>query len=305
MSYWYNAFGLRIESSIDLLGVTCPAGDAELTVTSCPLSSGSIPSGPLFWGTDECSDESVAVIPRVAKFRARQGIRVSIEADDRLPECDLRAIVISTALPLAIQQLDGLLLEASAFRWGRKVFLLVGRGPCGKSSLAALMADAGAELLADSHCMIRRRSDGTPVTDPAFPHVRLWPAQIEELIGDWPDPVPVRAGLEKRMFAAPNRFARNRLEIDGLFFLRRGVEKEFCLRRLALQETLQLLALASDRLRSSVSADRRIAWLKTASSLAALPFCHLFRWPQENSTVLESRDRLLDFLQHHHSAVPA
>src|SRR6056297_2216611 len=94
MSYWYNAFGLRIESSIDLLGVTCPAVDAELTVTSCPLSSGSIPSGPLFWGTDECSDESVAVIPRVARFRARQGIRVSIEADDRLPEGDLRAIVI-------------------------------------------------------------------------------------------------------------------------------------------------------------------------------------------------------------------
>lgn len=301
MAHWCRAFGLRIASSVDLAGVPCEEGGPDLVVESRPAAAArqevdAMLSGNACWRVGVRADENVAGIPGIARFRARGGSEVLIEHDPGLPATDLRALTVNTALPLVLQQRDGIVLEASAIRWLGKTLLLAGQGPCGKSSLAALMADAGAELLADSHCMIRMTPAGALAMDPALPHVRLWPPQIEELADSWPAPGRVREGLEKYAFVAPEKFGKKSVSIDGMLLLRRGIDAVFHIRRLRLPETLQALALCSDRLYGRPKSTAPGARFPLMARLAGLPVCHLLQWPRGAARVADTRDRLIELL---------
>lgn len=300
-SYSFKAFGLCISSNLDLSGAAAGCAESDLAVEVRVARAGWRAEGDVkpvtrFWGAGNRPFESVAEIPGVARFRARKGRHVLIEHEPTLSSGDVRGIAISTAVPLALQQRQGLLLEASAIRWRDRVLLLVGQGPCGKSSLAALMADVGAQLLADSHCMIRLGSDGLLKLEPAFPHVRLWPSEAAELSGAWPDPVRVREGLEKLLFVVPERYLQVGARIDGWLNLRRGVDSGFHFRKLNGAEALQALAPCADRLCPPVTPDTLGLRFRLLGAMAALPICHLLQWPRGGRPVAETRDRLVDVL---------
>lgn len=293
MSHWLTAFGLRILSDIDLLCPPSEQGPVDLRLLLHRTHVDARAQAGIQWGRSEDGREAWAAVPGIARVRAKSNSEVVIEASQTVPVETLRMVAISIALPLILHQREGLVLEASAVTWNGKGLLLVGRGFCGKSSLAALISDVGGQLLSDSHSHILFDEDDRLAMYPAFPHVRLWPTQRALLNGNWPEPEVLRPEISKQLFAVPARFARTRTRIHGFVVLARGVDDEFHVRRLKLPEVLRELANASDRLgspHSRAAAPNRFGLL---TGLGKLPVAHLLQWPRRSDSFVECRNRLL------------
>jgi hypothetical protein len=277
--------------------MSCQPGEPDLVLQYWQADDVVVPAVGCQWGQESVSGDSWVVLPGIARIRTGKSSRVTIEAESEVSAKTLQAVAGSTALPLALQRLKGLVLESSAVCWGEGALLLVGKGICGKSTLAALLSDIGAPLLADSHSFVQAEGSGFAKMSPALPHVRLWASQAEFLTGSWPASCALRPGNEKRLYVVPQRFARVPTKIKGLVFLRRGVDENFTIRRLGLNEALQSLALASDRLRPTLSREMQVSQFRIMSTLASLPVCHLLQWPRGEGRVIETRDRLIEFIR--------
>ena len=296
MKYWFNCFGLRVASDVDLCSWKVAPGSPDLVINVRRCRRELMPEPSVQWGRDAAASISWAVLPGLARVEAHDSGELLIEPAEGLDIDSLRSLVISTALPLALQSLPGLLLEGSAIRWQGQDLLILGRGYCGKSSLAALMADVGAELLADSHCFVRLNGDGHLVVSPALPHVRLWPAQARLLGPGWPDPKKLRPSLKKGLFVVPERFAVTTGGVHGMIILWRGIDDRFRQRRFELTESLQATASASNRLRVNANPALMTLRFNIMSRLTSLRLCHLIQWPRSGGAELETRSRLLELL---------
>lgn len=283
-------------SDLDLRGQPVSPGQPDLALRVQRIRDKPAPSPTQQWGRDQARQSSWALCPGIARVEAHDSGDVLIEVDEDLDSDSLRFVAVTIALPLALQQRPGLMLEASAVRWHGQVLIICGRGYCGKSTLAALMADLGAELLADSHCLLTQGESGELLLGPALPHVRLWPAQSQLLGTEWPAPVTLRPGLGKRLFVVPERFAADPSPVSGLIVLRRGVDAQFRHHRLPVTECLQALAAAGSRLVCSVTPAQTALRFRIMTKLAALPICHLLQWPRWGQNELETRSRLLELL---------
>jgi len=296
LHYWHEFFGMRVASFLDLWGPSVTADNPDFVIQLRTVDDELRPATSVQWGRDATRSAAWAIWPGLARVLAHDSGEVMIDAKRGLDEPSLHAFVVMTALPLALQTLPGLLLQASAIRWRGQALVIFGRGHCGKSTLAALMAELGAELLADSHCFVRLDATGGLSVAPALPHVRLWPSQVRLLGPGWPVSRALRPGLEKQIFVVPERFTSIHTGIKGLILLRRGVDERFRLHRLDVAECLQALALASDRLRTDVNKAQTAMRFEIMSKLAALPVCHLIQWPRWGLHELQTRSRLLDLL---------
>lgn len=299
MSYWVECFGVRVCSDLDLFGSRALPGSHDVVIRLRCSRREITPALAVQWGREPHQSFSWALIPGLARVEAHDNGEVIINTKEGVDEHSLRTLSATTALPLAFQALPGLLLEASAIRWRGQALLILGRGYCGKSTLAALMADLGAELLADSHCFVRLDDKGELSVAPALPHVRLWPEQARLLGPGWPAPKVLRPGLQKQLYLVPDRFASSPTGIKGVVLLRRGVDEQFRQDRLDLAECLKALAVASDRLRTIGNPVQTALRFKIMSRLASLPVCHLMQWPRYGRHELETRSRLLDLLSAH------
>jgi hypothetical protein len=101
--------------------------------------------------------------------------------DDANPEL-VRAIALGPVLALALEMSGLLCLHASAVVTGGRAIAFVGPKYHGKSTLAAALAAAGAQLVGDDLLAV---SPGPPVTvRPGVPSVRLWSDTAETLSVD-------------------------------------------------------------------------------------------------------------------------
>lgn len=296
MKYWFHCFGLRVASDIDLCGRAASPGQPDLVLRVRRVRHHVAHVPAVQWGRDQARRLSWAILPALARVEAHHSGEVLIEAAEDVDADSLRFIAVTVALPLALHQRPGLVLEASAILWQGQALVIVGRGYCGKSTLAALMADQGAELLADSHCLLTLSESGGLVLGPALPHIRLWPAQAQLLGPEWPAPVALRPGLSKSVFVVPERFASDPEPVRGLIVLRRGVDSQSRQHRLPVRECLQALAVAGSRLVTSVNPDQNALRFSIMTKLAALPICHLLQWPRWGESELETRSTLLELL---------
>ena len=297
MKYSLECFGLRVTSDIDLLSPCALFGNADLDIRLCWSHREVGPANDAQWGREAAASLSWAILPGLARLEAHDNGDIVIEAKYGVDMDSLRSLVVTTALPLALQVFPGLLLEASMVRWRDQGLLILGRGYCGKSTLAALMADLGADLLADSHCLVCLDEKGEASVAPGPPHVRLWPEQAGLLGAEWPAPRLLRPHLDKLLFVVPERFASYPVPIKGLILLRRGVDEKFTQRRLGLVECLQALSRAGDRLRTVVNPDQTALRFELMSRLASFSVCHLVQWPRRGRHELETRSRVLDILE--------
>jgi hypothetical protein len=197
MSFLYQAFGLRIESSFAIPGlVAAVEGPVEIQVGRTPpnaeldrilelprslwrTSPNRVPTGePLLehWrlhGTEgdyyffsSHGGERVLIVPPLQTIWALSSV-------DELPEHT--ALYLVGPIFAFVLRMRGLLrLHGSAVASGEVAAAFSGQAGAGKSTTAAALVSHGCRLLADDSVVLAQRAARFYVS-PGFPRLRLWP----------------------------------------------------------------------------------------------------------------------------------
>jgi hypothetical protein len=215
--------GWRVRSDVPLMADLRPwAGDdraADVSIRLGPVADldDVVYATPfLHVGRDGTCRLEVAA---VARYLIRSGREVVVDPRIDPAAAAVRTFLLGPALGLLCHQRCLFPLHAACVRLGSLAVALAGVSGTGKSTLAAVLAKRGHEVLADEVCVIDPAAPGGPAVLPSFPRIKLWRDSVEALgfsphlfeanragqekyhvvfrsaVGTVPDPVPLRAIL--------------------------------------------------------------------------------------------------------------
>lgn len=169
VSSTYRAFGLTIESDLDLAGFT-------------PATASGPPDVRVRLGAPEGGDDG----DRSVGARAEGVLRASVTATEVVVEpvasADrdyVGAIVTGELFSVVLRQRGRLVLHGSCVARDGMAVGFVGESGWGKSTLAASLVARGWHLLTDDLLVVDGIDEGTPVSIPSHPSMRLSEQAIE------------------------------------------------------------------------------------------------------------------------------
>jgi hypothetical protein len=200
----YVCYGLTLQSEIelpeldsraltDVADVTDSAGvSADITIEFARLSgpppSAVVVAGGLWRDATTCG----LLIDDVARFEARDGHRIVIDAVPGADERAIRLFLLGTVMGAVMMQRGHLVLHGNGFRIGDACAVVVGHSGAGKSTLAAEFAGRGLGVLSDDVVPI----DASGRALSGYPRIKLWEDSLDQF-GLVPD------GLERVRAEAP------------------------------------------------------------------------------------------------------
>jgi len=151
----FIAYGLRVRSEIDIPGAL-PAdvqGVADLSIELSPLRATRSDSIYRLEGTD-----LVFTAPGVAEYRCRTDA-ICVTPHPKARAVDVAEMLIATAFPALLWLRGGFVLHAAAARLSghTAAVAIAGASGCGKSTVLAQLAGAGASVLADDTILLDKR----------------------------------------------------------------------------------------------------------------------------------------------------
>ncbi len=193
----YRAYGLTLTSNLpldpwlpfsngpaDLIVEGVQAAEDPLIPNVPPLFISQLldQSGKPFSSLHKLGENLYLTISRVGVFLiARHKIQVQFQ-----PGTDLVAIcamLLSPVFSLWLEQRNLRMLHASCLAYQGKAAAFMADSTIGKSTLAAALLQAGADLLSDDIVPIAETSDGF-FANPGYPSMRLSKAQARHFLGD-------------------------------------------------------------------------------------------------------------------------
>ncbi|HEX5734965.1 MAG TPA: serine/threonine protein kinase [Blastocatellia bacterium] len=118
----------------------------------------------------------------------REGAQIWCTWPDNLTIEDTTVYLLGPIFGFVLRLRGTLCLHASAIAVGEYAIAIVGPAGTGKSTTAAALAKSGFPVLTDD-VLALTDMDGIFMAQPAYPHLRLWPASVNILYGK-PDALP-------------------------------------------------------------------------------------------------------------------
>ena len=136
----------------------------------------------------------------------------------------VRAVILGPLIALALHEAGTLCLHGSAVSLeGRGIGFLAPKG-YGKSTLAAVLAAAGGQLMSDD--LVAVTPSSVPELLPSVHSIRMW-SDVEEIISDAFPGASVRDGYKKTMTnLPPHRLGWNRVPLDTIYLITAGSETD-------------------------------------------------------------------------------
>ncbi len=197
MPYHYFAFGLNIDSEIELpplIAIDGPAADLVIRLDSVPheLEQTQV-RGPYYEISSNCF---LLKIDQVARYLVSDGSEIIVEPHPAAAEKDIRLYLLGSAMGGLLHQRGVWPIHGSAIASQRGAALFVGASGSGKSTLAGAFHQRGFQVLTDDVCAITAGSDSIIQVWPALPRLKLWSDSVAKLGGE------------------PNQLTRTQTEID-------------------------------------------------------------------------------------------
>lgn len=169
----YGLFGLRIRSELPLPEVRSikAAGCPDVTIRESVLAA----SGPP--GLHADGDALVLTIPDVAQYRISGGNEIVVDANQGVPDRNVRLYLLGSAFGALLHQRGLLPLHANAVEIEGRAIAFMGESGAGKSTLASWFHDRGYRVIADDVCVVRIEEEA--VVAPGLARLRLWRDALE------------------------------------------------------------------------------------------------------------------------------
>jgi hypothetical protein len=181
----YRLGALKLDSDIDLPALRGWDGPVESPAdVSCRL--GKVPSrlsrpdhiAPVFQTSG--TSEYLLVLPGTGRVLVRNGNEITVEPDAGAP-ANLSAILTGPILAVLWHQRGLLPLHASVVVIDGRAVALCGPAAAGKSTLAAILAAQGHQVVADDIGIVDVRSDQEVLVPPGCARLQLWRDALAEL----------------------------------------------------------------------------------------------------------------------------
>jgi len=219
----YTAFGLRIDSDVELSELPHDAG--AVAGSHVRILLGSVRSetpdnnSPLMWIRP--SDFGVGY-PEVARFAITGGDQIVVDRAAGADESAIRLFLLGPVFALLLHQRGLLVLHASAVSIGGQVVAFAAEKGEGKSTLAAALHARGHPMFTDDLLPIDLRSGSSLLVAPAYPQLKLFPESAAQLNAEPESLSRVHPGFEKRAQPAARDFPTAPQPLSRIFILETG-----------------------------------------------------------------------------------
>jgi len=215
----YTAFGLNIESELELPELTASEGPADVSIvfgeTPRHLEA---PAAETPW-YEVKAGEFLLTVDSVARYYAGNGRCIVVEPVEGADEESVRVFLLESVFPALLQQRGYLALHGSAAVIRGKAVAIAGKSSAGKTAVALALYDRGFSLLTDEICALGVSGDGKLMIYPGAPWLHAWRDTLETSGRGAGGLAPIRLGLNKYSFPVRDRFATGPAELSHIFLL--------------------------------------------------------------------------------------
>lgn len=169
--YLYRAFGLVIESEIELMQIPSAesGSSADVVIVQKNLDEYDIEN-------EYCKikkNELLFAYERSGKFRVTDGKQIEVDPNDGCTNALLGAFLMGSGMGAILHQREYMPLHGSCVTDGNISILIVGDSGAGKSTLAAEFLSHGWKLLTDDVAALSD-IETTPMVQASYPSQKLW-----------------------------------------------------------------------------------------------------------------------------------
>lgn len=223
--YSYTAFGLGIESELELPTVASGASRVDVRIRVGKVDEDSLPDTPRSVGFLQILAPEI-YLSRLeeATYLVRNGNEIIVEPEPGAELLRIRVRVCTFGLAMLLNQRGYLVLHGNALAKGAHVVALLGDGGAGKSTLTMQLVQAGYTFIADDVLAIEIGHAGESHVLPGSPMLKLWSDALQQL-GLPTDAAPhFMEGLDKRIWSLPAPEHEPRYDLSQIYLLEQGAD---------------------------------------------------------------------------------
>lgn len=218
-TYTYKAFGLTIQSEIELPELSLFIGKADVNI-----SLGTTPKtleNPLFIGVRFLTkhNEFLLKVDQIANYYVTEGNQITIELMPDVDFADVRLFLLGSAFGALIHQRGLLPFHGSSVNINNSGVIFSGHSGAGKSTIAAALNKKGYPILSDDVSVISLMNNEIPFIVSGYPQMKLWADSIAKL-GDEPSQYGIiRKQVEKYIIPIDKSFHEELLPLKNIFII--------------------------------------------------------------------------------------
>lgn len=231
--FHYVAYGLYIQSEIELRGLTLYDGRSGNVEPDVSIVNGSVPesienpvrSHPAFQAKPGVF---LLKVRGIARYLVCDGKRIVVERMPGKTDGEIDVFLMCSVFGALFYQRGLLPLHAGAIRVGDKCALFAGESGAGKSTTVTAFLKRGYKLHADDLSVIspsRRDSAPVPLVWPAMPQMKLWVDSLEQAGGPSSQYEKQLPGREKYLVPRVGDFNRQPLLVGKIYVLSKKSEE--------------------------------------------------------------------------------
>jgi hypothetical protein len=219
MRYRYKAFGLIIDSEIEIPEFLSALGEPDVSICL-----GKVPeqlNDATFKGVrfEASPGQFLLKVDRIADFYAAEGKCITIQPKENVELGDIRLFLLGSAFGALIHQRGMLPMHGSSISIQGKAYIFSGISGAGKSTLAAGLLSRGYELLSDDISVVSLDEEGKPIVYAGYPGVKLWSDSLVKLGRDPEHYSRVRSKLNKHHVHVQEQFHAEAMPLGGVYIL--------------------------------------------------------------------------------------
>ena len=218
-NYRYKAFGLIIQSEIELPELPTALGETDVTV-----SLGVVPTtltNPTFIGVrfESSPNEFLLRIEHIASYYVVNGNHITVAINPNTDDEEVRLFLLGSAFGALIHQRGHLPFHGSSININNSAVIFSGHSGAGKSTLAAAFYKKGYPILSDDVSVITMSEENTPVVQPGYPQMKLWSDSIKRLGEDPSSFKKIRKRVEKHNVPVVQYYQKEPIPLHNIFII--------------------------------------------------------------------------------------